>query len=205
MERLAGLGVLNDEFMGMRPWTRSECARLVGQAADQLPSVGRGSGEASGLIETLQREFRSEVDGTAAGAGAFRLESLYSRTEHISGVPLTDGYTFAQTQINDFGRPYGEGWSTASGFSAYATGGRWVAYVRGEEQTAPSIAAYSLATRQIVQQVDFYPQLPPGTNQSAVGGFNSSTRTSESPFPTGKCLLEGRACRGDPVMVGRWI
>src|SRR6266478_3367032 len=172
MERLAGLGVLNDEFMGMRPWTRNECERLVGAAADQLPDGSNENTEASRLIEALEREFRPEVDGTAAGAGAFRLESLYSRTEHISGVPLTDGYTFAQTQINDFGRPYGEGWSTVNGFSAYATGGRWVAYVRGEEQTAPSVPALPLAARQIVQQVDLYSQLPPATAQPSTTNLN---------------------------------
>jgi membrane-associated phospholipid phosphatase len=173
MERLAGLGMLNDEFMGMRPWTRSECARLVDEAADQLPDVGAGNGEASGLIEALQREFRPEIEGTGSnGGGAFRLESLYSRTEHISGAPLTDGYTFAQTQFNDFGRPYGEGWSTVNGFSTYATRGPWVAYVRGEEQTAPSIPAYSLATREFVQSVDRYPQLPPSTAQPAVSQFS---------------------------------
>src|SRR5258706_536506 len=73
MERLAGLGVLNDEFMGMRPWTRGECARLVSEAAEQLPDVGAGKGEASGLIEALQREFRSEIEGTSSnGGGAFR-------------------------------------------------------------------------------------------------------------------------------------
>src|SRR5713226_2955450 len=66
MERLAGLGVLNDEFMGMRPWTRNECARLVNQAADQLPDVGTENGETSGLIEALQREFRAENEGTLA-------------------------------------------------------------------------------------------------------------------------------------------
>src|SRR6266403_4188838 len=97
MERLAGLGVLNDEFMGMRPWTRSECARLVNEAADQLPDVGTENGEASGLIESLQREFHSEIEGSGPSDGTFRLESLYSRTEHISGPPLLDGYTFAQT------------------------------------------------------------------------------------------------------------
>src|SRR6266404_4935357 len=85
MERLAGLGVLNDEFMGMRPWTRGECARLVSEAADQSPDVGTGNGEASGLIESLQREFRSEIEGSGPSDGTFRLESLYSRTEHISG------------------------------------------------------------------------------------------------------------------------
>jgi hypothetical protein len=87
-------------------------------------------------------------------------------------MPLTDGYTFAQTQFNDFGRPYGEGWSTVNGFSTYATRGRWVAYVRGEEQTAPSIPAFALTTRQIIQQVDSYPQVPPVTNQPAVNEFN---------------------------------
>ncbi len=168
MERLAGLGVLNDEFMGMRPWTRSECARLVGAAADQLPDGSNENTEASRLIEALQREFRAEIDGTAASGGAFRLESLYSRTEHISGVPLTDGYTFVQTQINDFARPYGEGWSTVNGFSAYAIAGRWVAYVRAEEQTAPSISAFSLATRETIEQVNDYFQLPPATAQPAV-------------------------------------
>jgi hypothetical protein len=100
------------------------------------------------------------------------MESIYSRTEYISGTPLTDGYTFAQTQINDFGRPYGEGWSTVSGFSAYATRGPWVAYIRGEEQSAPSIPAFSLATRQIVQQVDVFPAVPPGTAQPPVTQFS---------------------------------
>jgi hypothetical protein len=155
MERLAGLGVLNDEFMGMRPWTRNECARLVGEAADQLPDVGTGNGEVSGLIDALQREFRPEIEGTSSnGGGAFRLESLYSRTEHISGTPLNDGYYFGQTQINDFGRPYGEGWSTVDGFSVYATSGRWVAYIRGEEQIAPGLPGLSLATREAIQQAD---------------------------------------------------
>src|SRR4029077_8786625 len=49
-----------------------------------------------------------------------------------------------------------------------ATRGPWVAYVRGEEQSAPSIPAFSLATRQIVQQVDAYPMLPPAEAQPQV-------------------------------------
>jgi hypothetical protein len=170
MERLAGLGLLNDEFLGMRPWTRSECARLVSDAADLVVDGDRGEAEESRLIDALQREFRAENDGTLA-SGAARLESLYSRTEHISGPPLTDGYTFGQTQINDFGRPYGEGWGAINGFSAYATAGRWTGYLRGEEQSAPTIPAYSLATRQTIQQVDLYPQLPPGTSRPSVNQF----------------------------------
>jgi hypothetical protein len=168
LERLIAQGYINEVIVGMRPWTRIECARLVGTAADQLSGGGIDNTEASRLIEVLQREFRPEIDGTTASGGLFRLESLYSRTEHISGAPLTDGYTFAETQINDFGRPYGEGWSTVNGFSAYATAGRWVAYVRGEEQTAPSIPAFSLATRETIQQVNEYAQIPPATAQPAV-------------------------------------
>src|SRR5216683_1003069 len=175
MERLAGLGVLSDEYMGMRPWTRGECARLVSEAADQLPDVGTENGETSGLIEALQREFRPETEAAGAdGRGAFRLESLYSRTEHISGAPLTVGYTFAQTQFNDFGRPYGEGWSAVNGFSTYATRGPWVAYVRGEEQTAPSIPALPLSARQFVAASTgsfSIPTLPPDTPAPAVRQF----------------------------------
>ena len=81
---------------------------------------------------------------------------------------MNDGYHFAQTQINDFGRPFGEGWSTVNGFSSYATRGPWVGYVRGEWQTAPSLPAFSLSARQTIQQVDFLPQLPPGTVTASV-------------------------------------
>jgi len=171
MERLAGLGLLNDEFMGMRPWTRNECARLVNESADELPDLQTGNSEASGLIEALQREFRSDIEGTSGnGEGAFRLESLYSRTEHISGRPIFNSYNFALTQINDFGRPYGEGWSTVNGFSAYATQGRWVAYVRGEAQTAAGAPALPLAAQQTILKTDQLPPsfVPPDGSQPAV-------------------------------------
>jgi hypothetical protein len=172
LDRLSALGVIDSGFAGMRPWTRRECARLLSQADERSTDADEPNPEVQELLSTLAREFRSETEGAHGGnEGGFRLESLYSRTEHISGMPLTDGYTFGQTQVNDFGRPYGEGWSTVNGFSAYATWGPWVAYARGEEQSAPSIPAYSLTTRQAIQQVDQYPQLPPGTPQSSVARF----------------------------------
>src|SRR5258706_9672918 len=124
MERLAGLGMLSDEFMGLRPWTRRECARLLDEATDH-ESNNLPEHEAAQLIDALQREFRPELEGNNQEGFAFRLESVYTRTEYISGAPLTDGYDLAQTQINDFGRPYGQGWNTANGFSAYSTDRRW--------------------------------------------------------------------------------
>jgi hypothetical protein len=172
MERLAALGLLSDEFMGMRPWTRLECARLVNDAADQLPDVGAGNGEVSGLVEALQREFRPETEEIGGDRGGqFRVESLYSRTEYISGMPLTDGFNFAQTQFNDFGRPYGEGWNTVNGFSTYATRGSWVVYMRGEEQTAPSIPALPLSAREFVAASDRIPAVPPDNPVPAIRQF----------------------------------
>jgi len=173
LDRLAGLGLVDSGFAGMRPWTRRECMRQVSEAGEKLGDAGDDT-EAGRLVEALEREFRveSEALGDGTDGAAFRLESLYSRTEYISGAPLTDGYTFGQTQYNDFGRPYGEGWSTVNGFSAYATEGPWVLYVRGEAQTAPSIPAYSLATRQVIRTADDYPQVPPGTPQTSVSQLN---------------------------------
>ncbi len=134
-DRLTAMGLIDGGFAGMRPWTRIVCAQLVAEAQDRVDDTQY---VASDLVDELQKEFRPELgDDADLGLGAARLESLYFRSEHISGMPLTDGYHFAQTQINDFGRPYSQGWNTVSGFSSYVTSGRWVGYVRGEEQTAP--------------------------------------------------------------------
>jgi membrane-associated phospholipid phosphatase len=175
LDRLAALGLVDSGFAGMRPWTRRECMRQVVEAEDKLENPNGESSEPAKLVEALSREFRSETEAVGDGndGAGFRLESVYSRTGYISGMPLTDGYHFAQTQINDFGRPFGEGWNTVNGFSAYATRGPWVAYVRGEEQTAPAIPALSLGAREVVQQVDFLPPgfLPPATPQASTRQF----------------------------------
>src|SRR6266699_3842407 len=107
LDRLAAMGLIDSGFAGLRPWTRRECLRLLGEAEEKL--TGEENNETQKLVDALQREFRPENEARGDGddGGTFRLESIYSRTEHISGKPLTDGYHFAQTQINDFGRPYG--------------------------------------------------------------------------------------------------
>jgi hypothetical protein len=170
LDRLAALNLVESGFTGMRPWTRRECARLVSEAGDHLADSDGNSNDAQEIITELEREFRTEIDG--ADQGAFRVESLYSRAGYISGTPVNDGYHFAQTQINDFGRPYGRGWNTATGFSAYATQGRWVTYFRGEWQTSGGLPALPLAARQALQQVDHGALLPdtaqPSTSQLTV-------------------------------------
>jgi len=205
LDRLAGLGLINSGFVGLRPWTRGECIRQMNEALDHV--TRDDSGPASRLLQDLQHEFQQDIEAAAEGAPAtFRVESLYSRTEHISGMPLTNGYTFGQTQFNDFGRPYGEGWSTVNGFSAYATWGRWFGYVRGEAQTAPAIPALPLSTRQVIQQINAYPVLPPGTNQSSTQQFELldtyvGLMLSNWEFSFGKQSLWWGPGDGGPMML----
>ena len=39
MERLAAFGYIKTASLGIRPWTRMECARLVGEAAELAPDI----------------------------------------------------------------------------------------------------------------------------------------------------------------------
>ena len=103
---------------------------------------GRGGPEAEKIYRLLETEFRDEFEGKG-GDGRFRgrVESVYARMTGISGEPLTDGNHFGQTVINDFGRPYQEGFNSVDGISAWTTAGRWVGYVRAEYQHSPSAPA----------------------------------------------------------------
>jgi hypothetical protein len=142
MDRLAALGYVRSSIVGLRPWTRVECARLVAEAEEQLQGLATdGSGFEGSAVRALRAEFRAELmQLDATRFASFRLESAYVRLAQISGIPLTDGYNFAQTISNDFGRPYAEGMNNIVGISSRATAGRLVFYLRGEFQHAPGNA-----------------------------------------------------------------
>lgn len=170
LDRLIGFGLIQSGFLSLRPWTRTECARLVAEV-DEPDGAGRMENETIHLLAALRREFRDELGESATGrASRFRVESVYSRVENISGPPIS-GYDFAQTQINDFGRPYAEGWNSASGFSAYANQGPWVAYLRAEEETAPSSPVLPLSAREFIAFAQALPGTPPALPQPAVHQF----------------------------------
>ena len=61
----------------------------------------------------------------------------------ISGTPLMDSYHIGSTVINDYGRPFENGLNSYSGASGYASAGRFLIYVRGEFQGAPSGPGYT--------------------------------------------------------------
>jgi hypothetical protein len=164
LERLAAMGLIDTGFAGMRPWTRNECARLLDEAAERIDEEGKGGLEAGKIYRLLQAEFRDELEGrNSTGLFHGRIESVYARVTGISGEPVTDGNHFGQTIINDFGRPYQEGFNSVDGFSAWTTSGRWVGYVRAEYQHSPSAPAQPDSARQFIASVDDIGGVPPAT------------------------------------------
>ncbi|HEX5433863.1 MAG TPA: capsule assembly Wzi family protein [Candidatus Angelobacter sp.] len=153
MDRLAALGVINSDFKGLRPWTRAECARLLEEAES---SIDEDSGdEGSRLYAALAKEFATELNGE--WENYVSLDSIYSRITAISGTPLTDGYHFGQTIVNDFGRPFQSGGNGLAGFSASGSSGALGFYIRGEYEHAPSAPGVSQSVQDAIQIADAKP------------------------------------------------
>ena len=173
LERLAALGYIRSGYIDMRPWTRIECARMILEARDRVENEGSLLPQASLLYSALEDEFRRElVSLTGEGPQRFiRLESLYTGLTGITGTPVNDSDHLGQTIINNYGRPYEQGFNGDEGFSGYATAGRFAIYVRGEHQHAPSAPPYSLAVRQSFSITDWNP-LQPAAPVSSVDRFS---------------------------------
>ena len=147
-DRLAGLGAINTQFAGLRPWTRIECAELVLEAEKNLIEAEVKSSEAAAIDDILKQEFSEEIHVSEGGPAAqAEVESTYTRATEISGRPLRDAFHFGQTVTNDFGRPFNTGFNSVAGFSTEASGGRFFAYLRGEYQHSPAYAGLT-ATQQ---------------------------------------------------------
>ena len=156
LERLAALGYIDTAIAAMRPWTRMECARQLGEAADRIVDDDASENEAGRLYRELTREFGSEIALLGGGDNAeIRLESAYTRSTGIVGQPLTDSYHFAQTVSNDRGRPLEEGFNNVSGLSGWVADGPFAAYSDVEVQHSPSAAALPIAAREAITLADF--------------------------------------------------
>jgi membrane-associated phospholipid phosphatase len=173
IERLAGLGYAPSAFLSLRPWTRLECARILDEAEELLQDEDTNPPEAERVYGALTKEFAPDLALLGGGLNRrVQLESVYSRVMGISGPPLRDSYHFGQTIVNDYGRPYEEGTNVASGFSAWATDGPFVVYIRSEFEHTPSAPALPLATRQTIAKVDFLPGVPPATPIAGVNQYH---------------------------------
>jgi hypothetical protein len=161
IERLAAMGLVNTQFLNVRPWTRLECTNLAQEAETKL-NDSVPNNEANKIVSDLRTEFATELGMFEKGTteSTARIESLYTRVTDISGPPLNDSYHFGQTIVNDEGRPYQEGLNNDTGFSAYATAGRLALYVSGEYQHAPSAPGFSQSVQNFFASIDQTPVQP---------------------------------------------
>lgn len=170
--RLAALGYIHSAHLGMRPWTRLECARLLEEANEFITGdETAGDRQAQKTFDALAGEFAEET-GRLNGAEnlGVSLDSIYTRFTGISGAPLNDGYHFGQTIINDFGRPYGEGFNSVDGLTTHAEAGPLAFYFRGEYQHVPAVASNSPQILQAIANAD--QTLPLANGRAEVNRFD---------------------------------
>lgn len=167
LEKLAALGYTNNAFLGLKPWTRIECAAQVSEAKDKI-ELEESRGDIAKIELQLEQEFTYELgllDGNSNRTAT--VESIYSRVVSASGPVLTDSYHFGQTIDNDFGRPYRRGTNAQLGTASWAAIGPFTLYVRGEFQRSPSAPPLSDAVRSVIASRDLVPE-PPATPFAAV-------------------------------------
>jgi membrane-associated phospholipid phosphatase len=166
LERLAALGYVKSGYLGIRPWTRMACAQMLEEAEQKIGDEDEQRGEAPRIYSGLAKEFAEEnsrLNG-AANIGA-TLDSVYVRATNISGRPLRDGYHFGQTIINDYGRPYGEGFNSVDGAIIHAEAGPFAFFIRGEYQHAPAVASHLPSVLQAIATADATSPVPDGKRE----------------------------------------
>ena len=155
--RLYSLGFLDHVFLGLRPWTRASLSHMLEDTGDKIEDAAEGpvTDEALELYDALNHELHLDSGGPCpARTGDMSIESTYSVMRAISGAPLRDSFHFGSTIVNDYGRPYENGFNNYSGASGHAIAGRFTLYARGEFQGAPSAAGYSTAVYQALATAD---------------------------------------------------
>jgi hypothetical protein len=141
----------------MRPWTRTSCLQILQETYPKLQDAPQDT-EAWNIFRALALEFGLDAGQTAPQA---EVSDVYTRNMYIKGRPINDSFHFGQTLINDYGRPYQQGFNALDGFSARAEGYHLSLDVRGEYQHAPGRAAYPEAIQELIARVDSTPLLAP--------------------------------------------
>jgi len=175
--RLYSLGFIDTVFLGMRPYTRTSVAHMLDESAGAI--YNSGNEEAQDIYEALSHELTPDLEVPAdAHRGHSEVESVYTRVLGITGQPLRDSYHAGQTIVNDYGRPYAEGFNNITGVSVRTTLGRYSGYVRGEYQHAPRLTGYPLdAVLHFINVTDtapfsnYNPTIPYGQTLNSVDTF----------------------------------
>ncbi len=170
IERLAVGRYIPMPFMGLRPWTRMNCARMLAGLNERLQGSVELPADMNAIRQALNAEFSDELSALEGKPyESIRLDSVYTRLTGIAGTPLNDN-NLGQTLINNYGRPYQEGFNNSTGFSARADEGRFSYYISGEYQHSQSAPAYPLSARLAIADVNHDP-LQPATPFSEINRF----------------------------------
>src|SRR3984957_67442 len=185
-ERLFSLGYADSAYLGMRPWTRTSCLQILQETYPKLQGAPQDK-EAWNIFRALALEFGVDAGQTTPQA---ELSNVYTRNMYIKGRPINDSFHFGQTLINDYGRPYQQGFNALDGFSARAEGYHLSLDVRGEYQHAPGRAAYPESVQELIAQVDSTPlQAPepvPQTNVFRLINANLAVAVANHEISVGK-------------------
>ena len=157
--RLYSLGYVDHVYLGMRPWTRASLSHMLEDIDAQIEDANTygvsTASEAQDIYAALSHFLHYDAGMQClTHQGNSHIESVYSVARGISGTPLRDSFHLGSTIINDYGRHYENGINNYTGASGYATAGRFVLYVRGEFQGAPSATGYSQALAQALAALD---------------------------------------------------
>ena len=205
MERLIGGAYIDTAFLGLRPWPRMSCARMLMEMDSKVEYHTDIPPEILKLKKALDAEFAPEI-ATWEGrpTESIELDSVYTRVTDIAGKPVNDSYHFGQTLINDYGRPYWQGFNNVTGFSASANDGRFAFYVDGEYQYAPTIPGYPLSVRQVIANVDLNPLQPPKpvtANQFSLLDTYATMKYGGLDFSVGKQSMWWGPTEGGPLLM----
>jgi hypothetical protein len=162
LDRLHALGYIDSAYLGLRPWTRLSIAHMLQRSADRI-RTDTNNQEARSIFMSVLHEVQPDLERTTRLSHPnFQSESAYTELLGVSGTPLRDSFHLGQSIVNDYGRPYQNGLSNATGYSARAEAGRFSLYFRGEFQHAPAAEGYSPELSAYLS--DFVDGIPSATN-----------------------------------------
>ena len=167
VDRLHALGQADAAYAGIRPWSRLSILHMLQRGADKINATTAES-EACRIYLTVEKELKADLKRRNDPARlSAKIDSVYARALGISGMPLRDSYHLGQTIVNDYGRPYQQGFNNASGLSARVEKGRLAFYIRGEFQYAPAGPGYSPSLAALLSENDGVP-FAAGVRQSTI-------------------------------------
>jgi hypothetical protein len=161
IDRLHALGQVDTAYLGMRPWTRLSIAHILQAASEQMEKTTADS-DACLIYQSVEKELKPDTDRLMDPEKPHaQIASMYTGFLGISGTPLRDSFHLGQSIVNDYGRPYQQGFNAITGFSTRMEARRLAFYFRGEYQHAPAAAGYSPALAELLSENDL---IPFGTN-----------------------------------------